>query len=108
MLTALGYSGPVLLETSLHSIRAIKWVHGLHGHPESVGGSELDDELSFSISTTTDDLRRRRDGVLMEVLRQVFFSVNLPEFVEPPIALEQWITNGYAFNKWEIPETLRL
>lgn len=108
MFKALGYSGPILLEISLAGFREIKWVHGWGGFPQAVGGSELDDELSFSLLKTTDDLRDKRDGVLIEVLRQVFFSANLPDFVDRPGNLEQLAKNGYEFNVWQMPQTLRV
>jgi len=105
MFEALGYSGPILIEVTLRSILGVKWVQAWEGFPQGVGGSALDDELSFEVLTTTEDLRERQDGILIEVLRQVLFSVNLSEYASIP-NLEALARKGYEYNQWDIPQPL--
>ncbi len=107
MFQALGYSGPILIDVTLRSILGVKWVQAWEGFPQEVGGSELDDELSFEILTTTDDLHKRPDGVLIEVLRQVLFAVNLSAYASIPPNIETLAKKGYEFNQWAIPQPLR-
>lgn len=108
LLQLLGYSGPVLIEATLASIRGVPWLYTQQGvWLESKAGSELDDDVSFSITTTTEGLRERPDGIVMDVLRYVFFSVNWPSLVQTP-HLENVLRSGYAFNSWQQPEKLKV
>ncbi len=104
---ALGYSGPILIEMTLGSIRAVPWLYPCEGFLESKPGSELDDEVAVSITTTSEALRERPDGLAMDLLRYVFFSVNWPTLVELT-NLETAVRGGYAFNYWPRPESLRV
>jgi hypothetical protein len=70
-------------------------------------GSELDDDVTFSVNTTTDALREKPDGVAMDVLRFIFFSVNLPDLIDPPQRLDELVRMGYGYNSWNPPGTLR-
>jgi hypothetical protein len=109
MLKMLGYSGPVVIETTLTSILGVPWLHVDHGmwlSPRS--GSELDDEVVFSISKTTEELIQKPDGVVMDLLRDVFYSVNAPDLVMMPQRMEALIRRGYEFNSWHQPESLRM
>jgi len=108
LLQLLGYSGPVLIEATLASIRGVPWLYTQQGMwLESKAGSELDDDVSFSITTTTEELRERPNGIAMDLLRYVFFSVNWPEMVETPI-LEHVVRDGFTFNSWKQPEKLKV
>lgn len=108
LLQILGYSGPVLIETTLASIRGVPWLHSVQGlWVNSKPGSGLDDDVTFSITTTTEELRERPDGIAMDLLRYVFFSVNCPAFVEAP-TFEAVVRSGYEFNSWRQPEKLKV
>ena len=74
----------------------------------SRAGSELDDDVAFSITTTSEALRERPDGIAMDVLRYVLFSVNWPDLAETPQELEDLIRKGYTFNSWPEPANLRI
>ncbi len=109
MFQALGYSGPILIETALTSIRGIQWLHAFHAHwLEAMPGSVLDDNVAFSITTTSEALRERPDGVAMGVLQYVFFSINWPDLVVVPQNPENLIRRGYEFNSWSQPANLRV
>jgi hypothetical protein len=108
MLPKLGYSGPILVETALASVLGVPWLYAEQGgFPASRPGSELDDSVEFSISTTSEALRDRPDGVAMDVLRYVFFSVNWPGLVEGS-NLENLVRFGYQYNSWPPPNNLRI
>jgi hypothetical protein len=102
MLQALGYSGPIHIRASLKSLCEAPWLYS-----ESYGGifdkkmeSQLDDEVEFSISTTTDNLRNEPDGVAMEILRYVFYSVNWLDLIDTQSKQEDLLRKGYYYNGW--------
>jgi hypothetical protein len=71
-------------------------------------GSELDDDVAFSVTTSSDALSEKPDGVAMEVLRYIFFSANLPDLIDPPHQLEDLVRMGYKYNFWTEPSALRI
>jgi hypothetical protein len=110
MLQAMGYSGPILIDTALGAILGVPWLNTLN---RAFGllktqGSELDNELAFSIETTSEALREKPDGVAMDVLRLVLFSVNSSGLVDTPRKLEDLVRIGYEYNCWPKPTNLRI
>ena len=106
MLQSLGWSGLVDMEMVLSPIRNVQWLHEWERWPEAMPGSKLDDEIALMIPTSSDALSERPDGVAMEILRQVFFSVNLQDLVSTPQKFERVIRFGYSYNGW--PPTPKL
>jgi hypothetical protein len=107
LLQALGYSGPVVVETALASVLGVDWLHFPRGNVASpLPGSELDDEVEFAIATTSEALREGPDAVAMDVLREVFFSVNLPQLVDTSQKLGNLVLKGYDYNFWPKPTEL--
>jgi hypothetical protein len=100
VLRAIGYSGPILLETALSSILGTPWLHSQGGVVIPSRGSELDDDFTFSIATTAEELLQNPDRVAMNVLRPVFYSVNLAGLVNKLIELENLVRKGNVFNGW--------
>jgi hypothetical protein len=109
ILQAVGYSGPLLIQMDLVYVGGVRWLYPPGGMPylEWVPGSLLDNDVTFSIDTTTDAVCERPDGVAMDVLRYVFFSVNWPELIVPQ-NFEQVVRGGYKFNYWPEPANLRV
>jgi hypothetical protein len=109
MLKALGYTGPLLIQTVLADFRNAQWLYGAGGGPwmEVKPASGLDDEVTFQIESSTDDFQERSDGVAMDILRYVFFSVDWPQLATPQ-QLETMLRSGYQFNYWEQPPDLRI
>jgi hypothetical protein len=107
VLEALGYSGPILIEATLSSVLGVPWLHAHQGILFPHSGSELDDEVSFSVTTTTEALLEKADGAAIDVLRTVFFSVNWSDLVDKPQKLEELVLQGYRFNLWPLPDKLR-
>src|SRR6266478_5914945 len=104
ILKALGYAGPVHIDVKLTSIRGVQWLYAPEGSwlsPKS--GSELDDDVAFSLTTTTDELYDNSDDVVMQLLRLVFFSVDWPDLVDTVPSLERLVLEGYDFNYWPNP-----
>jgi hypothetical protein len=108
MLQALGYLGPIIINTALTAIRDAKWLHAPHGTLAVRSGSDLDDDVAFSIPTTTEALREKPDAVAMELLRYVLFSVNCSDLVDTPQRLQALVLMGYKFNFWAPPACLRM
>jgi hypothetical protein len=101
MLEMMGYSGPILIETTLASIRDVPWLTSANGRwLVSKAGSELDDEVAFSIDTSVEELHEGPDTVAMEVLRYALFSVGSPSSVETQDKLAQLVRWGYEYNFW--------
>lgn len=103
MLRALGYTGPILIETALTSILGVQWLQPSQSWLTPMPGSKLDDYVAFSIETTSEALRETPDAVAMNLLRYVFFSVNLRDLVEAPHKLKELLSDGYRFNSWPQP-----
>lgn len=108
MFRAMGYSGPVLIETVLDSILAVPWLLPRGSWLSPGRGSEVDSRVEFSIATSTDLLSEKPDAIAMDILRYVFFSVNWPDLVGVPQQHEELIRCGYRYNSWPSPEKLRI
>jgi len=107
MFQALDYSGPINIEILLKSIRGICWLTFVDRVASEGAGSELDDEVAFTIPTTSEELNSRPDGIAMDIVRYALFSVNSSDLVDTPQAIEQVIRDGYSFNFWKAPVVLR-
>jgi hypothetical protein len=101
MLQRLGYSGPLQIDVALSSLRSTRWLDIQPGGSWFVpkSGSELDDQLIFSVSTTSEELSSKPEAVLMEVLKNVFFAVNWSDLVKTTEKLEKLIREGRSFNQ---------
>lgn len=109
VLSEVGYNGPLKLDMKLEALRGAKWVYAEGGFMRTAGpSSELDDDVEFSIETTTQDLQQRRDAVGMDLLRVIFFAVNWPDAVTAPDALAELIRGGYNYNLWQRPANLKM
>lgn len=107
VLGAMGYQGPLVIETTLSSLLGAQWLYpmnriALHARK----GAEVDDEVSFSTASTTEELSAKLDAVAMEVLRTILFAVNSPDLVRST-NLEALMRCGYEFNSWDVPEQFR-
>jgi len=107
MLRAMGYSGPVYIETSIGAILETPWLWDGGYGPSSKPGSELDDGLAFSIPIMSDDLCEKPDRIAMDILRNVLFSVNSSDLVDTQPKLESILRIGYKYNFWPVPDSLR-
>lgn len=100
VLQELGYSGAIVIDAALSSILKAHWLDigsGLGIHVRQ--GSELDDQVVFSIETTTESLRETPDEIAADLLRYIFFSVNWPGLVDTPQKLLALIGRGHKFNE---------
>ncbi|HTM42500.1 MAG TPA: ATP-binding protein [Terriglobales bacterium] len=109
MLNALGYpSGPIVIQAVLSSLIGTPWLYSPGGMPVMFMKKvlQLDNDITFSVPTTSEALREKHDGVAMEVLRYVFFGVNWADLNKPE-TLEGLVRSGYTFNSWPEPPKLR-
>jgi hypothetical protein len=97
MLHALGYSGPLIIEVALTSIQRVPWLYG-SGRVYAQPGSPLDDDVPFSLTTTSAALREKPDDIAADVLRCVLFSVNWPDWTDTD--LTDMIRMGRRCNGW--------
>jgi hypothetical protein len=102
ILEELGFSGQLLVQTTLTSIFNHQWLDprsgiGFYVRP---GTSQLDDEISFSVDSTSDVMREDPDRVTRDLLRYVFFSVNWADLISTPKELEALIGWGKNYNFW--------
>ena len=100
----MGLVGPILVETSLWSIRDRKWIYAQQIAPgmPSVGTirppSGLDDAFALSVSTTVEDLCENPENVATELLRSIFFSLDWSGLVGNETELGNLIYHGHKFN----------
>jgi len=107
MLRALGYAGPLCVEVSLSSIRGVPWLYERSGFLSSGPGSELDDEVEFSILATSEALGKDSSAVAKDLFRYIFFSVNWPALIATANDLDNLVGMGYLYNQWGQPTTPR-
>jgi hypothetical protein len=70
--------------------------------------SELDDAFSFCLPTTSDEIRDRRDGLVMNMLQYILFGMNWSDYAGDPKLLEELLRSGYAYAFWGNPTALKL
>jgi Schlafen, AlbA_2 len=105
MFRVMGYSGPILISTSLASILDVPLLQQQFGSILTPAlGSALDDDVTFSLDTTSEELAQQRDEVAMELFRRIFFSLGWPGIVNSRENVESLIRMAYNFNMWAQPE----
>ena len=83
------------------------WVSFEHTSPYAGPSSPLDDSVAFAVSTSAEELVRRRDGIAVDLLAYVFFALNWPAMAQSRQGLANLVRAGYAYNLWNTPSTLR-
>jgi len=109
ILRVMGYSGPVIVDVTLAAMLGTRWVYSSVGPWVSAKepGRELDNSVTFSIETTTDELRERPDRLAMNLLRYIFFSLNWSDRIATQQQLEELVLKGYDYNLWPRSAGLR-
>jgi hypothetical protein len=102
MLPKIGYSGALVVDMTLQSIGGVPWTSSGGSGPSS----QLDDEASFGIETTSDVLAENPDRIAMDLLRYSFFATNWPDAVHTQQRLQNLVLEGYRFNFWPLPPAL--
>lgn len=111
MLRSMGYSGPIVLETSLFAIRNRQWFYRSELDPVALyphSGAVLDDEVQFKNDTSAEALMESPDRLAMDLLRTLMFAINLPSQADTSKRLETLLRNGFNFNFWPTTEPLKL
>lgn len=110
LLRTMGYSGPIDAVTRLDSIQGVRWLHGLEGDwaSERPPGPELDNDVTFSVPTTTEVLREKPDAIAIDLLRYIFFSLNWSDQIDTEQKLNQLVLRGYDYNFWPRSAGLRV
>jgi hypothetical protein len=110
LLNFFGYQGLVVVEVSMASILGVPWLTGRNGFGQSGTASELDDDVTFSVVTSTDamalqsantpashEVGRNLDTA---VLRTAFYAVNLARFVDTDQSVDALRRQAYQYNYW--------
>jgi hypothetical protein len=109
MLREIAYVGPLIIEMRLESMCGVPWVYFYQGvAPRTGPASELDDEASFSIATTSETLGEKPDRIAMDLIRYVFFAMNWVDAADSDEKLEDLVKSGYLYNRRRAPEKLRV
>jgi hypothetical protein len=96
---SLCYSGPIHIETTLSSLLRTKWLDPRQGWFSERPGSELDDAVKYSTTTTSEELFDSPDAIVGEILRYILFSVNWSTLVDTQERLEDLVRQGREFNQ---------
>jgi hypothetical protein len=108
-LSRVGYLGPLSIDLTLGGILGVPWLYSEGGVGIYTGPvSELDDEFSFSLSTTTEELRERRDAIVMRMLEYILFGMNWADYASNPSVIEKLVRSGYEYNFWGKPTALQV
>lgn len=103
ILADLSYEGPVVVEVVLTNIFGIPWVYRSSGIPTLGPVSELDNAFSFSLPTTTEELRESPDALVMSLLQYTLFGINWADMASKPEILKNLLVAGYQHNLWGTP-----
>ena len=100
LLQELGSSGPIVVDAGLSGILKAQWLDPSGGMGYTLrAGSELDDQISFSIETTSELLRENPEQIAADILRYIFFAVNWPGMVDTSAKLQGLLGWGHKFNE---------
>lgn len=109
LLQELSYVGPLHIEMRLQSMCGVPWVYSYQGAVPTPGPvSELDNEVTFSIATTSEALAQKPDRISMDILRYVFFAMNWLGEADTDEKLKNLVKAGYGYNLWRVPEKLQV
>jgi hypothetical protein len=107
MLREFSYVGPLHIEMNLESMRGIPWIYSQHDVPTQGPASELDNEVTFSIVSTSETLAQKPDRIAMDLLRYVFFAMNWLDIADTDEELAELVKAGYKYNSWTVPAELQ-
>jgi hypothetical protein len=107
MISCLGCVGPLSFDVTLSGIRGIPWLYADMGGICDGPKSPLDDEFSFSLPATSEELREQRDKLVLAMLQFVLFATNWSDFANRPASLESLLRSGYKFSMWKEPPAVR-
>lgn len=97
----IGYVGPLSINISLSSIRGVRWIYSEDGLGVYEGPmSELDDEFSFLLDTTTEGLKEQRDDLVLQALKYILFGTNWSDYAGSSDRLQELLRSGYKYNFW--------
>jgi hypothetical protein len=102
LIRILGVSTPLHVEVLLTGIRGVPWLRFYYGMAQPGPSSELDNEVAFTLDSTTEYLMQSRDQMAGEILRVVFLAINWPKTADNPQKLLDLLKAGYEYNNWRL------
>jgi hypothetical protein len=98
---AIGYNGTLEVRVVLEKMRGTTFLYSPHSSfSEEGSNSQLDDTISFVLSVPSSSLQINPDAIAADILRILFFAVNLPLMVNPDEEINALIKSGYQYNCW--------
>jgi hypothetical protein len=85
----------------LRSVRDVPWISFPSGLVEEGPKSLFDSEVSFDLELPATRLVEDRDGVAVDILREIFFALNWADVAATEDQLNQLLDAAYRFNFWQ-------
>ena len=109
MISRFSYEGTLSIDMTLSGILGVPLLYTRGDNVMYKGPiSELDDDFSFSLPTTSEALRKQSDGLVMSMLQYILFGMNWPEYASSADSREALMRSGYEYNFWPEPKVLRV
>lgn len=105
LLGSLGMAGPIEIELKFDGVRGVPWLYAQGNALYPGPSSRLDDTFTVSLSASVEGIRERTDGIAMELLKYVLFSVDWASMVDDREKLINLLESAYRFNFWQRPES---
>lgn len=86
------------VEVRIWGVRSVPWLHFGYGYPAQAPGSSLDDAITFSLTEAADRFFSSPEELAKDLLRLMFFAMNLPNVADSPEKLANLVADGRGFN----------
>jgi len=92
------------IQLQFDGIKKVPWIYGEGNVPYEGPSSLLDDSILIKLDISASDVRERTDGLAMDLLDNILFSMNYSQLVGERDQLRNLLKAAYKFNFWNIPE----
>lgn len=104
LMDAYGVMSDMTIELKFDGIRGIPWIYFEHNNAVKGPSSLLDDSILIKLDISAADVRERTDGLAMDLLDNILFSMNWSQLVGDRDRLRELLKSAYGFNMWQIPD----
>ncbi len=92
------------IELRFNGLRGVPWIYVEHNSPIEGPSSLLDDSILIKLDVSASDVRDRTDGLAMDLLDNILFSMNWSQLVGDRERLRDLLRAAYEYNMWELPD----
>jgi hypothetical protein len=78
----------------------VLWLYFLHNTAQKGPKAGFDSDITLDLEVSASRLLERRDEVVADVLREVFFAMNWPDVASTTDNVNSLLQEGYGFNFW--------